>query len=457
MKVCLISLGCDKNLADSEIMISILQEHGHEVVDLESEADAVVINSCCFINDAKEESINTILECARLKEDKLKYLIVAGCLSQRYYAEIQEAIPEVDILLGSGAYADIGMVLDRLTEEKVKGTEQETVSDSQKVYLRAADYLPELTVKRGHYTGTAYAYLKIAEGCNKHCTYCVIPSIKGPFRSIPIERILDEAKELAQKGVKELILVAQETTLYGVDLYGEKTLPKLLRELCKIDGPEWIRLMYCYPEEITDELIDVIRDEEKIVKYLDMPVQHASDEILRRMGRRTSQQELRIQINKLRSAVPQIVLRTSLITGFPGETEADFEELCDFVREIRFERLGVFPYSKEEGTPAAKLKPQIPQKIKKQRRDRIMKIQQEIAFEQAEQRIGSVLDVQIEGAIPEEEIYVARAYMDAPNVDGYVFVKAARGKLSGSILRVRVIGAKGYDLIAEELEEKISD
>jgi len=452
MKVCLISLGCDKNLADSEIMISILQEHGHEVVELENDADAIVINSCCFINDAKEESINTILECGRLKEEKLKFLIVAGCLSQRYHEEIREAIPEVDVMLGTGAYADIGTVLDRLEEQLAGSSAESDITDAEHVYLREMDYMPPLTVKRGHFTGTAYAYIKIAEGCDKHCTYCVIPGIRGPFRSVPMERVLEEASQLAAQGVKELILVAQETTLYGVDLYGEKTLPKLLKELCKIDGPEWIRLMYCYPEEITDELIAVIRDEKKIVKYLDMPVQHASDMILKRMGRRTNQNELRERIQKLRKEVPQIVLRTSLITGFPGETEEEFEELCDFVREIQFERLGVFTYSKEEGTAAAKMKPQVPQKIKKQRRDCIMRIQQEIAFKQAQKRIGSVLDVQIEGAIPEDEVYVARAYMDAPGVDGYVFVKAAKGKLSGTILPVRIVGAKGYDLIAEAIE-----
>ena len=440
MKVCLISLGCDKNLADSEIMISLLQEQGHTMVEAEEDADAIVINSCCFINDAKEESINTILECAAYKGENLKYLVVAGCLAQRYPDEIREAIPEVDALIGTSAYADVPKVLEEIQEKP------ETY-----VCFRNLDYLPELTVKRGHFTGTSYAYLKIAEGCDKHCTYCVIPSIRGPFRSIPMERVLEEAKELAEKGIKELILVAQETTLYGVDLYGEKSLPKLLQELCKIEGPEWIRLMYCYPEEITDELIAVIRDEKKIVKYLDMPIQHASDAVLKRMGRRTNQKELREQIQKLRTEIPDIVLRTSLITGFPGETESDFEELCDFVREIKFDRLGVFPYSKEEGTPAAKLKPQVLQRVKRQRRDQIMRIQQEIAFERAKQRIGSVLEVQIEGAIPEEEIYVARAYMDAPNVDGYVFVKAERGKLSGTIMKARVVGAKGYDLIAEEV------
>lgn len=440
MKVCLISLGCDKNLADSEIMISLLQEQGHTMVEAEEDADAIVINSCCFINDAKEESINTILECAAYKDENLKYLVVAGCLAQRYPDEIREAIPEVDALIGTSAYADVPKVLEEIQEKP------ETY-----VCFRNLDYLPELTVKRGHFTGTSYAYLKIAEGCGKHCTYCVIPSIRGPFRSIPMERVLEEAKELAEKGIKELILVAQETTLYGVDLYGEKSLPKLLQELCKIEGPEWIRLMYCYPEEITDELIAVIRDEKKIVKYLDMPIQHASDAVLKRMGRRTNQKELREQIQKLRTEIPDIVLRTSLITGFPGETESDFEELCDFVREIKFDRLGVFPYSKEEGTPAAKLKPQVLQRVKRQRRDQIMRIQQEIAFERAKQRIGSVLEVQIEGAIPEEEIYVARAYMDAPNVDGYVFVKAERGKLSGTIMKARVVGAKGYDLIAEEV------
>ncbi len=446
MKVCLISLGCDKNLADSEIMISILREHGHTVVELEEEAEAIVINSCCFINDAKEESINTILECAAYKENGLRYLIVAGCLAQRYPTEIQELIPEVDILLGTAAYADVAEALDEL--------EKAAESQEKKVYFRELDYLPELTVKRGHFTGTSYAYLKIAEGCDKHCTYCVIPSIRGPYRSVPMERILAEARALAQQGVKELILVAQETTLYGVDLYGEKTLPKLLKEICKIEGPEWIRLMYCYPEEITDELIAVLRDESKIVKYLDMPVQHASDTVLKRMGRRTSKSELIEKIQKLRKEIPDIVLRTSLITGFPGESEADFEELCDFVREVRFERLGVFTYSKEEGTPAAKLKPQILQKVKKFRRDRIMQIQQEIAFEQAKKRVGSRIEVQIEGAIPEDEVYVARAYMDAPGVDGYVFVKAVRGKLSGTIIPVRVVGAKGYDLVAEEIVDE---
>ncbi len=446
MKVCLISLGCDKNLADSEIMISILREHGHTVVELEEEAEAIVINSCCFINDAKEESINTILECAAYKESGLRYLIVAGCLAQRYPAEIQEAIPEVDVLLGTAAYADIAEVLDELETAKK--------SQEKKLYFRELDYLPELKVKRGHFTGTSYAYLKIAEGCDKHCTYCVIPSIRGPYRSVPMERILEEAEELAQKGVKELILVAQETTLYGVDHYGEKMLPKLLRELCKIEGPEWIRLMYCYPEEITDELIAVLRDEDKIVKYLDMPVQHASDAVLKRMGRRTNKKELTEKIQQLRKEIPDIVLRTSLITGFPGESEEDFEELCDFVREVKFERLGVFTYSKEEGTAAAKLKPQVPQKVKKLRRDRIMQIQQEIAFAQAEGRIGTQMDVQIEGAIPEDEVYVARAYMDAPGVDGYVFVKAARGKMSGTIMKVKITGAAGYDLTAEELIEE---
>lgn len=449
MKVCLISLGCDKNLTDSEIMISLLQEQGHKMVEAEEDADAIVINSCCFINDAKEESINTILECARYKEDNLKYLVVAGCLAQRYPDEIREAIPEVDALIGTSAYADVVKVLGELEEKNSHG--KNAPDETQPVIcFRDLNYLPDLTVKRGHYTGTSYAYLKIAEGCDKHCTYCVIPSIRGRFRSISMERILEEAKELAAKGIKELILVAQETTLYGVDLYGEKTLPKLLKELCRIEGPEWIRLMYCYPEELTDELIAVIRDEKKIVKYLDMPVQHASDSVLKRMGRRTNQKELREQIQKLRREIPQIVLRTSLITGFPGETESDFAELCNFVREIKFDRLGVFTYSKEEGTPAAKLKPQILQRIKRQRRDQIMRIQQDIAFERAKQRIGTVLEVQIEGAIPEEEIYVARGYMDAPNVDGYVFVKAERGKMSGTILQVRVVGAKGYDLIAEE-------
>lgn len=436
MKIFLISLGCDKNLVDSEHMLSLLISAGHEIVQDESEAEGVIVNTCCFINDAKQESIDTILGLCQLKQEgKIKAIFVTGCLAERYAKEIHEEIPEVDVLLGTTSFADI--------VEAVREYEEGRPSD----HFRSIDYLPKMELKRECFSGTPYAYLKIAEGCNKHCTYCIIPKLRGSYRSVPMEELLREAKDLAESGIKEIILVAQETSCYGIDLYGKKMLPELLKKIAEIEEINWIRILYVYPEEITDELIDEMRTEKKIVKYLDLPIQHASDNILKAMGRRTSHAELMALISRLRKEVPGIVLRTSIITGFPGETEADFEELLDFVREIRFDRLGVFTYSREENTAADKMKNQIPVKVKKARRDELMRVQQVIAFEKAAKCVGKKLDVIVEGYLPKDEIYVCRSYMDAPGVDGYVFVKGEPGKMSGEILKIKITAAKNYDLI----------
>ncbi len=442
MKLFFVSLGCDKNLVDSEVMLGYLRENNYEITNDETLADVIVINTCCFINDAKEESINTILEMAKYKKEGiLKALIVTGCLAQRYHNEIKEEIPEVDGIIGTTGYEAVCEAI----EEALQGNFSENLKD--------VNYLPKNETIRVNTTGGYYAYLKIAEGCDKHCTYCVIPSIRGKFRSVPMEKLLEEASMLALNGAKELILVAQETTLYGVDLYGEKRLPMLLKELCKISRLDWIRILYCYPEEITDELIEVIKEEEKICHYLDMPIQHCSNNMLKRMGRRTSKEDLVAIVNKLRKEIPDITLRTTLITGFPGETEENQTELCEFVEEMRFDRLGVFTYSPEEGTPAATMENQIEEKVKEQRRDEIMELQQQIAFEKAEAMDGEVLKVMIEGKLPEDNIYVGRTYKDAPNVDGIIFVHAERELLSGEMVRVYVTEAKEYDLIGEMIEE----
>ena len=442
MKVLFISLGCDKNLVDSEVMLGLLREKGFELTNEEEAADVIVINTCCFIHDAKEESINTILEMAEYKKTgSLKALIVTGCLAQRYRDEIRAEIPEVDALLGSTAFDEIVPVIEKV----LGGNAASSFKD--------INYLTTARPKRVNTTGGYFSYLKIAEGCDKHCTYCVIPKIRGDYRSVPMEDLVKEAEDLAESGIKELILVAQETTVYGTDLYGKKALPELLEKLCRIEGLSWIRLMYCYPEEITKELIDVIKREPKICHYLDIPIQHASDAVLKRMGRRTSNKELRELIALLRKEMPDIVLRTSLITGFPGETEGDHEILKDFVREMRFERLGVFTYSREEGTPADKMKPQITKKVKVARQKELMRIQQEIAFAHAKELCGRKLTVLIEGRLTEEEVYIGRTYMVAPNVDGYIFVKTWNELLSGEMVNVEVTDAKGYDLIGELIEE----
>ena len=440
MKIMFISLGCDKNLVDTEEMLGLLKSAGHEFTDDENEAEVIVINSCCFIGDAKEESINTIIEMGRLKETaKCKGLIVAGCLAQRYKDEIEAELPEVDVILGTTSYDNIISAVEQIE----KGNKAKYIDDINRLVKVEADRIVT--------TGGHYAHLKIAEGCDKRCTYCVIPYVRGGYRSVPMDILIERAKTLAEKGVKELILVAQETTMYGVDLYGKKMLPELLRELCKIAGLYFIRIMYCYPEEMDDELIKVIKEEDKICNYLDIPIQHASDNILKRMGRRTNNEQIRNIIGKLRKEIPDIKIRTTLITGFPGETQEDHEELMRFVDDMEFDRLGVFTYSPEEGTPAAGFEDQIDENIKEDRRDEVMTLQQEIAFDKAQDMIGEELLVMIEGKIPDENAYVGRTYMDSPGIDGNIFITTDEQLMSGDFCKVKVTGALEYDLIGEIL------
>ncbi len=444
MNVFFVSLGCDKNLVDSEYMLGILRNRGYDFTDDEAEADVIVVNSCCFIGDAKEESINTILEMAQYRtadDERCRALIVAGCLAQRYADEIRTEIPEVDAIVGTTAYDTVADVIDRvLGGEHVRE-------------LESIDRLVLPDAERIVTTGGYYSYLKIAEGCDKHCTYCIIPKLRGRYRSVPMERLVKEAKELAGKGVKELILVAQETTMYGVDIYGKKSLPMLLKELCLIEGIRWIRIQYCYPEEITDELIEVIKEEDKICNYLDMPIQHASDRILKLMGRKTDRAQLTSIIGRLRKEIPDIALRTTLITGFPGEDEQDMDVLLDFVEETEFERLGVFAYSAEEGTAASVMPDQTDEEIRAARRDEVMQLQQEIAYRHALDMVGRELDVMVEGRLVDEDTYVSRTYMDAPGVDGLLFINTEQNLMSGDIVKVRVTGANEYDLIGELCDE----
>ncbi len=442
MKILMVSLGCDKNLVDSEMMLGMLDEKGYTFTDDENEADIVIVNTCCFIGDAKEESINTLIEMGGLKKTaKVKTLIAAGCLAQRYAEEIRSELPEVDAIVGTLAIDEIVRVLE------------ETAAGAKKTYLADIDREPVSGKRRIVTTGGHYAYLKIAEGCDKRCSYCVIPKVRGRYRSVPMETLLAEAERLAADGVKELILVAQETTLYGKDLYGEKKLPELLKRLCAIEGLRWIRLMYCYPEEITDELIEVMRTGEKICHYIDMPIQHASDQVLKRMGRRTDRAALTRRIGELRKAIPDLCIRTTFITGFPGETQADHECMLEFVNETEFDRLGVFPYSAEEDTPAAEMPDQISEQVKNDRRDAVMELQQEIAFGKAREMEGRIMSAMIEGKIADEDCYVARTYRDAPDVDGYLFVRTGRELMTGDFVRVRITGAREYDLIGELVDD----
>lgn len=447
MKILFISLGCDKNLVDTEMMLGTLVQRGFSITDDETQAQAVVVNTCCFINDAKQESINTLLEMAELrKSGEIKALIAAGCLAQRYRDEIQIEIPEVDAIVGTTA---IDAIADAL-EEVLAGRHQnylKDISHTPAVYDHSVQHQRIVT------TGGHYAYLKIAEGCDKHCSYCIIPKVRGHYRSVPIEELVLEAERLAAFGAKEIILVAQETTLYGMDLYGEKRLPELLNRLCAISGVYWIRILYCYPEEITDELIETIRTQEKVCSYLDIPIQHASDNILKRMGRRTDRRELTDMIAKLRERIPDICLRTTIITGFPGETKEDHEALLEFVDEMAFDRLGVFTYSPEEDTPAALFEGQIDEAVKLERQADIMELQQEIAFEKAQDAVGSTLLVMVEGKVPDEHAYVARSYKDAPNVDGFVFIQTGRELMTGDFVRVKITGSYEYDLIGEIEDE----
>lgn len=437
MKIFFVSLGCDKNLVDSEEMLALLEKRGYSFTDDETQADVIIINTCCFINDAKEESVQTILEMSEYKKENCKALIVTGCMAQRYKQEILDEVPEVDMVLGTTAYDKIVEAID------------EALAGSRKVETESLNTLPKTGAGRVLTTGGHYAYLKIAEGCNKCCTYCIIPKVRGRYRSVPMEELIAQAKDLADKGVKELILVAQETTVYGVDLYGKKSLHLLVRELCKISGLRWIRLLYCYPEEIYDELIETMRDEEKVCHYLDLPIQHASDAVLKRMGRRTTQADLKEIIAKLRKEIPDIVLRTTLIAGFPGETQEQHEEMMAFIDELEFDRLGVFTYSQEEDTPAAVMPDQIDEETKLTWQEELMELQQEIAFDKAQDREGSIVTAMVEGKVADENAYVARTYGDAPNVDGLLFIQTAEELNSGDFARVRITGSAEYDLIGE--------
>ena len=442
MKILFVSLGCDKNLVDTENMLGILKNKGFEFTDDEWEADIIAINTCCFIGDAKQESINTILEMAEHKKDaRCKVLVVAGCLAHRYQDEIIKEIPEVDAFVGTSSYDKIADMINSVLEEK-------GISN----FVEDANRMPMVEADRIVTTPGYYEYLKIAEGCDKHCTYCVIPKVRGSFRSFPIEYLVNQTKKLVEGGVKEIILVAQETTLYGVDLYGKKSLPKLLHNLGLIEGLEWIRILYCYPEEINDELIEAIKNEPKVCHYLDMPIQHASDNILKRMGRRTSKQELTDIVAKLRREITDIALRTTLITGFPGETDVDHEEVMQFIDECEFDRLGVFTYSREEDTVAAQMPDQIDEEIKEKYRDELMQLQQEISADRSAAMIGRIVRVMIEGFIPEDNTYVGRSYKDAPNVDGLVFVECDRELMSGDFIDVKITGSTEYDLIGTIVE-----
>ncbi len=442
MNILFISLGCDKNLVDSEQMLGLLTQKGFTLTDDETQADVIVINTCCFIHDAKEESIQNILEMAEYrKSGRCKALIVTGCLAQRYKQEIIDEIEEVDAVIGTTAHDEIFEVIEK------------TLAGQKELDIQDVDRLVEIDAKRVVTTGGHYAHLKIAEGCDKHCTYCIIPKIRGSYRSVPLERLLKEAQDLADQGVKELILVAQETTLYGVDLYGKKSLHILLKKLCEIKGIRWIRVLYCYPEEIYDELIETIRDEKKICHYLDLPIQHASDRILKRMGRRTSRAQLEEIIEKLRREIPDIALRTTLITGFPGETQEDHEELMAFVDEMEFDRLGVFTYSQEEDTPAASMEDQIDEEVKKDRQEELMELQQEVSLDKNEEKIGRTMLAMVEGYLSDENVYVARTYADAPGIDGYLFIDTAETLMSGDFAKVKITGALEYDLTGELEDE----
>ena len=447
MKILFVSLGCDKNLVDSEEMLGDLTQAGYEITDDEEAAEAAVINTCCFINDAKKESIESILELARRRTDgQFRALIVTGCLAQRYSQDILREIPEVDAVIGTTAQDTLLQTLEEVLGRDEAGSGRQE-KDRALVRLDDLRRLPRTDAKRVLTTANGYGYLRIAEGCNKHCTYCVIPSIRGSYRSIPMENVLETAEQLAGQGVRELILVAQETTLYGTDLYGRKMLPELLHKLAQIEQIRWIRLLYCYPEEITPELVQTMKEEPKVLHYIDMPIQHASDSILKRMGRRTDRKELEEIVSLLRKEIPDICIRTTLITGFPGEVEKDHKTLLSFVRRMKFERLGVFAYSREEGTPAAKMPAQIPAPVKKKRRKELMLLQQEIAFRKARRMKGRTVEAIVEGRIVGEDVYTARTYMDAPGVDGTLFIETRRELMSGDFVRVKITGSDEYDLI----------
>ena len=448
MNILMVSLGCDKNLCDSEAMLGLLAKHNYNITNDEQEADAVIVNTCSFIKDAMEESVNTVLEMAKLKQQNLKYLIVTGCMAQRFKDEIFAEIPEIDACLGTSSFDKILDVIEELkARDGMEDAEEISVYDD-------IDRLATITESNKVITsGTFMGYLKIAEGCDKFCTYCVIPHIRGHYRSVPMEQLIKEAQYMASQGIEELVLVAQETTCYGKDLYGEKRLHVLVRELAKIDGIKWIRLMYCYPEEIYDELIDCFRDEPKLLHYIDMPIQHSEDAILKRMGRRTDRASIEAVIGKLREAAPDIAIRTSLIAGFPGETQEEHEALMAFLDEQELDRVGVFTYSREDGTPAATFENQIDEKTAAQWRNEIMELQQEISLDKNETFVGKIMQVIVEGYSSDDDVYVGRTYRDAPGVDGLVFVNCDYELMSGQIVDVRIEEVGPYDMIGGILDE----
>lgn len=448
MNILMVSLGCDKNLCDSEAMLGLLAKHNYNITNDEQEADAIIVNTCSFIKDAMEESVNTVLEMAKLKQQNLKYLIVAGCMAQRFKDEIFDEIPEIDACLGTSSFDKILDVIEELkARDGIEDAEEISVYDD-------IDRLATITESNKVITsGTFMGYLKIAEGCDKFCTYCVIPHIRGHYRSVPMEQLLKEAEYMASQGIEELVLVAQETTCYGKDLYGEKRLHVLVRELAKIDGIKWIRLMYCYPEEIYDELIDCFKEEPKLLHYIDMPMQHSEDAILKRMGRRTDRASIETVIGKLREAAPDIAIRTSLIAGFPGETQEEHEALMAFLDEQELDRVGVFTYSREDGTPAATFENQIDEETAEQWRNEIMELQQEISLDKNEIFVGKIMQVIIEGYSSDDDVYVGRTYRDAPGVDGLVFVNCDYELMSGQIVDVRINEVGPYDMIGGIVDE----
>ena len=441
--VSFVSLGCDKNLVDSEHMLGLLNQGGFTLIGDENKADVVVVNTCCFIEDAKKESIENILQVASYKETgNCKALIVTGCMAQRYKEEILNEIPEVDAVVGTTSYDKIVDIANGILEKKGLRTQQFDLIDREML-----EEMPRILTTAGY-----FAYVKISEGCDKHCTYCIIPKLRGKYRSRKMNKILEEVRTLAKDGVSEIILVAQDTTEYGKDLENA-SLAKLLHEMGKIEGIEWIRILYCYPESITDELIDEIKNNPKVCKYLDIPIQHASTNVLKRMARKSTYEELVDTIAKLRNEIPDIAIRTTLIVGFPGETEEDFEVLYNFVKATRFDRLGVFTYSREEDTPAAQFENQIDEKVKIQRRDAIMALQHGISSELTASKIGKNMRVLIEGKISDEDVYIGRTYADAPDIDGEVFVEYEGELISGDFVNVRITAANDYDLIGEIVDE----
>lgn len=445
-KVSFTSLGCDKNRVDSEVMVGILRRDGYEITPDETEADLIVVNTCCFIKDALEESIETILELAELKKTgNCKGLVVAGCLGERYQKDFFDELPEVDAVVGTGAYESIGTVAENIlggSDEKRYLADINSQMDESNANLRVLSTAPY------------FAYLKISEGCDNNCTYCVIPKLRGKHRSRTMESLVDETRGLAELGVKELVLVAQDTSIYGRDLYGESKLHELLEKLSEIDGISWIRVLYCYPETLTQKTIDVMSTNPKVCHYLDMPIQHGSDTVLRRMGRKTSQNEIREKVLALRKAMPDIAIRTTVITGFPEETEEEFNGVVDFINEMKFERLGVFSYSNEDGTPASKMKNQIDDELKEVRRGKLMEEQKNIAIKNCEKEVGKIMEVLIEGKLPDENVYCARSRKDAPDIDGLVFINSEEELISGEFLKVKITEALDYDLIGEILENE---